>query len=95
MTLTCNNNFLIIFSLFETNPEYQQLFPFRDIPRKQLKENGCFQAHCVSVMYALSSIIDNVDNAPMMTQLLVKQAANHVTRNVPHQAYSVSNPQRH
>lgn len=41
-------------------------------------------------MYALSAIIDNVDNASMMMQLLEKQAANHVARNVPDQAYSVS-----
>ncbi|KAL1494038.1 hypothetical protein ABEB36_009704 [Hypothenemus hampei] len=77
----------LFLNLFQKHPEYHQLFPFRDLPLDQLPENDRFKAHCITLMYAFSSIIENIDNVQMLEQLLAKQGVNHVSRNVPNKAY--------
>lgn len=77
------------FSLFAKYPEYKQLFPFRDIPYDQLRDNNRFKAHCISLIYAFTSIVDSVESPALLEQLLAKQGTNHVPRNVPDRAYWV------
>ncbi|XP_030754337.1 non-symbiotic hemoglobin 1 isoform X1 [Sitophilus oryzae] len=74
--------------LFEKNPQYQQLFPFRDTPKEELTSNNRFRAHCISVIYAFTSIIANITNVLLLNELLKKQGAAHVPRGVPVHAYS-------
>ncbi|XP_019758972.1 uncharacterized protein LOC109536931 [Dendroctonus ponderosae] len=77
----------IFTNLFEKHPEYQQLFPFKNLRREELKTSNKFRAHCISVMYALTCIVENVSEPLILEQLLIKQSTSHVLRNVPDQAY--------
>ncbi|XP_050299036.1 globin-2B isoform X3 [Anthonomus grandis grandis] len=77
----------IFMTLFKVHPEYQQLFPFRNVPYNQLESNNRFKAHCISLMYAFTSIMENLDNVELLEQLLGKQGVAHVSRKVPERAY--------
>lgn len=76
-------------SLFQHEPGYQKLFPFRDVPKDQLKENKRFLAHCNSFMYGFSSLVDNVGDADILIELLKKQGEAHKPRGVEARAYDV------
>ncbi|XP_060521326.1 globin-2 A chain-like isoform X1 [Cylas formicarius] len=77
----------IFLNLFEKEPKYHDLFPFRDIPWEDLPSCNRFKAHCVTLMYAFSSIIGNIEQPHLLRALLVKQAVAHVPRKVPDKAY--------
>lgn len=86
----CLNWFSYICSLFEQKPEYQEYFSFKDIPRKDLPNSPKFKAHAVTVMYALSSFIANLDETDIFMHLLKKNANSHIQKHIPAEAFDVS-----
>lgn len=80
-----------LFRFFKYHPGYQKYFPFKDVPTDELADSKIFQAHCLNVIYALSAIVDNVDNSEIMVSLLKKNGESHRRRNVPAEAYWVMN----
>ncbi|KAF7282706.1 hypothetical protein GWI33_002171 [Rhynchophorus ferrugineus] len=77
----------IFLALFKKHPKYHQLFPFRDTPLEELPKNNRFRAHCVSLMYSFTSIVQNIENTVLLQELLTKQGVAHVPRKVPVHAY--------
>ncbi|KAG8190591.1 hypothetical protein JTE90_017856 [Oedothorax gibbosus] len=77
------NGILIFMKLFEHHPEYQPLFAgFAYVPLYRLPSNGKLVAHAISVMYSLSSVVDNLDEPQCLVQLLQKIGRSHRTRNI-------------
>ncbi|ENN77703.1 cytoglobin-1 [Dendroctonus ponderosae] len=73
--------------LFERHPEYVQLFPFSDVPPSEFKTNVRFRAHANSVVYALSSIVDALNDNNLLVQILTKTGSSHVPRHVTADAF--------
>ncbi|XP_030754339.1 globin isoform X2 [Sitophilus oryzae] len=72
-----------LLTLFLKNhPEYLDLFPFKNVPLDQLSTNKRFRAHCSSVIYALASIVDALNDNELLIQLLLKTGSSHISRNV-------------
>ncbi|XP_022916567.1 globin [Onthophagus taurus] len=72
---------------FTRKPEYQNYFPFRDVPLADLKDNPKLRAHSLSVMYAISSVIDSLDEGPILVNLLQKTGDNHGKRKIPLESF--------
>lgn len=68
--------------LFERYPDEINYFPFKDIPVSELGENKKFQAHASSVMYSVTSLVDNLNDAELLVNILVKLGENHKRRNI-------------
>lgn len=82
--------FLNFYRLFETHPEYQRLFKaFADVPFEKLATNGRLLGHATSVMYALNSIIDNLEDPACLVELLHKIGSSHKTRNITPEHFQV------
>jgi len=79
--LTSNGVTLLVL-FFEKYPEEQQHFPFRDMPVKELNSSKKFQAHATGVMYAVSSIVDSVNDSDLLVNILIKIAENHKRRKI-------------
>ncbi|KAK9743926.1 Globin [Popillia japonica] len=77
----------LFMNLFEQKPEYQEYFSFKDIPRKDLPNSPKFKAHAVTVMYALSSFIANLDETDIFMHLLKKNANSHIQKHIPAEAF--------
>ncbi|KAL3280244.1 hypothetical protein HHI36_017739 [Cryptolaemus montrouzieri] len=77
----------ILYVFFEKYPEYQKYFPFRDVPLNELKTNKRFIVHCNSVMYALMSWSDNLENPEILIELFLKLGQNHKRHNLPDQSF--------
>lgn len=72
------NGIDLLVMFFEANPGYQKYFRgFRDVPLKELHTNPRFHAHCMSVMYALTSVVDNLDDTGCLVEMLTKLGENH------------------
>ncbi|CAG9767109.1 unnamed protein product [Ceutorhynchus assimilis] len=67
---------------FQKYPEYVELFPFKDIPASEFSSNTRFRAHANSVIYALSSVVDALNDTDLLIQILTKTGSTHVSRNV-------------
>ncbi|XP_011310255.1 cytoglobin-2 [Fopius arisanus] len=66
---------------FERYPEYQALFSaFRDVPREELPANKKFQAHCASIITALNSVIDALNDDGLLEATLVAIGERHRRR---------------
>jgi len=77
------NGIKLFMKLFQEYPEYQHLFKaFADIPMDKLATNGRLIAHVTSVMYAMSSLIDNLDDLECLVELLHKIGISHKPRNL-------------
>ncbi|KAF5271231.1 hypothetical protein FQA39_LY08238 [Lamprigera yunnana] len=76
--------FLIFFKDF---PEYQNFFPFRDVPYEELRTNNKLRSHGVSVMYAIGAIVDNLDDNDVLIGLLEKNGESHGKRKVTAKHY--------
>ncbi|XP_049819885.1 globin isoform X1 [Aethina tumida] len=81
------NGVALLMLFFEKYPDYVKLFPFRDIPMKDLPTNKRFQAHCNSVIYGLSAVIDLINNTDLLVAQLLKVGETHKPRGVTDQAY--------
>ncbi|KRT82554.1 hypothetical protein AMK59_4821 [Oryctes borbonicus] len=74
---------------FEKKPEYQNYFPFKGIPMDKLVNDPKLKAHAVSVMYAISSVIDNLDNSEVLITLLQKTGDSHRRRKIPEESFNI------
>lgn len=59
---------------------------------KDLPTNKRFQAHCNSVIYGLSAVIDLINNTDLLVAQLLKVGETHKPRGVTDQAYLVRLP---
>lgn len=85
---TKQNGVDLLVMFFEANPSYQRYFKsFKDVPLKDLPRNSKFQAHCTSVMYALTSIVDNLDDSGCLVEMLTKLGQNHHRHGVSRQEF--------
>ncbi|GBN68541.1 hypothetical protein AVEN_175511-1 [Araneus ventricosus] len=68
---------------FEVHPEYKKLFKgFAHVPKAELPQNGKLLGHALSVMYALNSIVDNLNDPESLVQVLEKIGISHGPRNI-------------
>ncbi|GLH05879.1 Uncharacterized protein GBIM_11438 [Gryllus bimaculatus] len=73
----------VLHTFFTDFPEYTKYFnAFKDVPIKDLPTNKKFQAHSHSVIYALSSVVDNLDDTGVLVEMLNKLGENHGRRNI-------------
>lgn len=56
----------------------------------ELKTNTKVKGHATSVMYALSAIVDNLNNNDVLINLLIRNGEAHNKHGVPPRAYWVS-----
>jgi hypothetical protein len=76
---------------FEAYPSHQRHFKaFKDVPLKDLPSNRKFQAHCTSVVYALTSVVDNLEDAGCLVEMLSKLGQNHHRHGISRQEFIVS-----
>lgn len=62
---------------------------------EELPKHPQLKAHAITVMYAVTSIIDNLDNNDVLINLLQKTAISHRRRKIPAEAFDVSNSVKH
>ncbi|KAG5894654.1 hypothetical protein JTB14_017366 [Gonioctena quinquepunctata] len=74
--------------LFKKYPEALELFPFRDIPLNELPNNPRYRAHCNSVIYGFTAIVDALDNNELLVTILTKVGETHVPRNVFEESFT-------
>ncbi|XP_045476109.1 globin-1-like [Harmonia axyridis] len=77
----------IMMGLFEKHPEYKQLFPFRDVPKEELKNDLKFKVHCSTVIYGFDQIIENLTHTDILLAILEKMAMNHIERKAPPEGF--------
>lgn len=82
-------DFLIFFPrFFSENPSYQSLFPsFKDVPLSEIKGNKKVLAHGMNVLYALTSLVDNLDEPECLVEMLKKLGGNHSKRGIEHSMF--------
>uniref|UniRef100_A0A1E1WXZ2 Putative hemoglobin-like flavoprotein n=1 Tax=Amblyomma aureolatum TaxID=187763 RepID=A0A1E1WXZ2_9ACAR len=77
------NAIAIFLTLFQRHPEYQKLFSgFADVPPEALSTNPRLGAHAMSVAYAITSLVDTLDDADCLVELVRKIAISHSRRPV-------------
>lgn len=77
------NAIAIFLTLFQRHPEYQKLFSgFADVPPEGLSTNARLAAHAMSVAYAITSMVDSLDDADCLVEIVRKIALNHTRRPV-------------
>nr|XP_037273483.1 globin-like [Rhipicephalus microplus] len=68
-------------ALFARYPDYQRIFkPFADVPLQQLPRSEVATAHALVVFYFITNIVDAMDDADLLTELVRKNARNHLRR---------------
>ncbi|XP_015434048.1 PREDICTED: globin [Dufourea novaeangliae] len=71
----------VMTAFFNKYPETQRQFSaFKDIPLNELPNNKRFQAHCTSVITALSNVIDSLHDPGLMEASLIGLAERHKKR---------------
>lgn len=77
------NGIELFIKLFTHFPESQNFFKdFKGLPIEEVREHKKLRAHALSVMYALKSFIDNLDDEETLDALVRKNAQNHAERGV-------------
>lgn len=77
------NAIAIFLTLFQRHPEYQKLFSgFAEVPPEALSTNPRLGAHAMSVAYAITSLVDSLDDAECLVELVRKIAISHTRRPV-------------
>lgn len=85
---TKQNGIDLLVMFFEANPDYQNYFRgFKDVPLKELPSNPKFQAHSTSVIYALTSVVDNLDDTGCLVEMLTKLGENHHRHGISRQEF--------
>ncbi|CAL1265506.1 unnamed protein product [Larinioides sclopetarius] len=80
---TKNNGIAFFMRFFDAHPEYQKLFKgFANVPRSELPQNGKLLGHALSVMYAINSIVDNLNDTESLVQILEKIGVSHIPRKI-------------
>ncbi|XP_050299042.1 cytoglobin-1 isoform X4 [Anthonomus grandis grandis] len=72
---------------FKKYPEYIELFPFKDLDPSEFPTNARFRAHCNSVVYALSAVVDSLDTSDVLVELLTKTGSSHSRRKVTREGF--------
>ncbi|XP_046990896.1 globin-1 [Schistocerca americana] len=73
----------LLLLFFTNNPEAKKRFTsFKDVPISDLRTNPKFHAHANSVMYALTAVVDHLDDPEVMIEMLRKQGENHGRRKI-------------
>ena len=78
---------LLCHRFFTENPSYQVNFTaFKDVPIQELRGNKKVLAHALSVLYAISSLVDNLDDPECLVEMLHKLGTSHFKRHIsyPH-----------
>lgn len=90
LTMTKLDCLVILFRFFKTYPEYQRYFSaFADVPFDELPANKRFQAHCVSVITALNSVIDSLHDPGLMEASLISLGERHKRRGQTKEEFEV------
>lgn len=77
------SKFYFYFRLFTLYPEAQYKFEdFRGITIEEVRVHKKLRAHALSVIYALKSLIDSLDDEETLAELIKKNAKNHMERTV-------------
>lgn len=67
---------------FKAHPTYQKQFKsFADVPMEDLGSNQKVRAHASGVMYAISSLVDTMDDVGCLKELLLSTGRRHGARN--------------
>ncbi|CAG9858122.1 unnamed protein product [Phyllotreta striolata] len=82
-----DNGVALLVLYFEKFPDAKGVFPFKDVPTAELSTNARFRAHCNSVIYAVASIVDSVDNIDLLVPILEKVGRSHAPRNVTNELF--------
>lgn len=78
-----NNGIKIFIKLFTHYPDAIGKFKdFNGLTLEEVKVHKKLRAHALSVVYALKSFIDNLDDVETLVELVKKNASNHVERKV-------------
>ncbi|XP_054714517.1 globin-like [Uloborus diversus] len=78
-----SNGIKLFLKFFDMFPDYQLLFKaFANTPRNELSKNVKLAAHATSVMYAISSLVDNLQDTECLVELLSKIGHSHRPRNL-------------
>ncbi|XP_076273075.1 globin 1 isoform X2 [Rhynchophorus ferrugineus] len=72
----------LLLLFFKKYPQHKELFPFKDVPHDELSTNKRFRAHASSVVFALASIVDALNDNDLLVQLLIKTGSTHKPRDV-------------
>ena len=68
---------------FHAYPDYQKLFKgFAHVPLDQLRGNKRVEAHAKAVLYAITQLVDNLDDTELVIEMLKKQGRNHQNRKI-------------
>lgn len=54
----------------------------KTVPISELRGNKRLLAHATSVMYAISSLVDNLDDTELLVEMLQKVGTNHARRHI-------------
>jgi len=77
------NGYDLFIRFFTENPTYQQHFKgFSDVPIAELRGNKKVLAHANSVLYAITSLVDNLDDPECLVEMLKKVSESHVARGI-------------
>ncbi|KAK4020173.1 neuroglobin [Daphnia magna] len=70
-------------AFFHAHPEYKEKFKkFADISADKLIENRAFQVHAMSVMNAVTMVVDTLDDVPKLVKELKNLGASHGRHNI-------------
>ncbi|XP_067000251.1 globin isoform X2 [Anabrus simplex] len=78
-----NHGIGLLLAFFTANPNYIKNFKaFQDAQPSELPGNKKFHAHANAVIYALTSVVDNLDETEVLVEMLHKLGQNHGRRNI-------------
>jgi len=78
-----NNGLDLFVRFFTENPSYQKHFKgFKDVPISELRGNKKVLAHANSVLYAITSLVDNLDDPECLIEMLKKTSESHFKRKI-------------
>lgn len=68
---------------FTENPTYQENFKsFKDVPLSELRGNKKLLAHATNVIYAITMLVDNIEDTEVLVEMLQKLSKNHARRQI-------------
>jgi len=75
------NGYDLFIRFFTEYPDHQQYFKsFKDVPISQLRGNKKVLAHANNVLYAITMLVDNLDDTDVLVEMLEKLGKNHRRR---------------
>ncbi|CAG2169122.1 unnamed protein product [Oppiella nova] len=82
------NAYDLFIRFFDENPTYQQLFKsFKNVPKSELRGNKKVLAHGTNVLYAISMLVDNIDDTEVLVEMLTKLGRNHGNRRISYDMF--------